>query len=129
MGISISKDLSVAKHYTSRAMIFGIVVALVAILLGYKGFGKAFLLGTLCSCINVVLMNLFYSNLLFKTKKMAGFMAFLSVLIRFSVLAIPLILALTNERFNIIGACLGIFSVQMVIVWENMVLTKLRKNN
>lgn len=128
MGISLSKDLSIAKYYASRAMILGIVVSVGAILLGYKPFGKSFMLGALCSSVNIVLMNLLYSNLLFKTKKSASFMAFLSVLVRFGVLAIPIILSLTNKNYNLIGSALGILAVQMVIFWENVILSKLRKS-
>lgn len=127
MGISLSKDLSIAKYYASRAMMLGIVVSVGAILLGHKPFGKSFMLGALCSSVNVVLMNLLYSNLLFKTKKSASFLAFLSVLIRFGVLAVPLILSLTNKNFNFIGAALGIFSVQIIIFWEHVILTKFRQ--
>lgn len=55
-------------------------------------------------------------------------MAFLSVLIRFGVLAIPIIISLTNKNFNLIGSALGIFAVQMVVFWENVILSKLRKS-
>ncbi len=123
---SLKRDLSFSRHYTSKAVLLGIFVSLGAILLGYKPFGKSFMLGALCSCFNTVLMNLFYSNLLFRNRKSASFKAFLFVLIRFAVLAVPLILALTNKNFNFIGAILGIFAVQMIIFWENVILAKLK---
>lgn len=108
-------------------MILGIGVSVIAILLGHKPFGKSFMLGALCSSVNIVLMNLLYANLLFKTKKSASFMAFVSVLIRFGVLAIPLILSLTNKNFDLIGSALGIFAVQIIIFWENVILSKFKK--
>jgi hypothetical protein len=123
-----TKDLSVARHYGPRAMLLGILVCIASIFLGYKPFGKAFVLGALGSVVNLALINLFYSNLLFKTRKAASFNAFVFVLIRFGVLAIPLILGLTNKNFDFIGAALGIFAVQTVILWERLILGVFKKN-
>jgi len=100
----------------------GIGVGVISVLLGHKPFGKAFVLGALCSSINFTLMNLFLNDLLFPTKKTASFKAFIFVLIRFGILGIPLILSLTTKSFDFIGAAIGIFAVQMVIIYEKLLI-------
>ncbi len=116
---------AIVKSYCSRAMVLGILVALSAIISGYRPFGKSFILATLCSCINLVVMNLMLGYTLFKEKAKASLIAFFSVLIRFGIMAIPLIMALTNKNFDLLGSILGLFSIQFIIIWDRLILPKL----
>jgi hypothetical protein len=42
-----------------------------------------------------------------------------SIIIRYSLLAIPLIAAVKYEQFNLVAAVLGIFMIQLVILAEH----------
>ena len=48
------------KRYGTRAMILAICVALIAIVFGYRPFGKGLVLGTLFSIINFITCHIYF---------------------------------------------------------------------
>jgi len=108
------------KKYCSQAMVAAIIVGLIFILAGQKPMGKGLILGTLFSVINFILMGEIIPLQLGRTKAKAAFISFGSILIRFGLLALPLILAIKFEQFNLLTAICGIFMIQIVITADHL---------
>lgn len=108
------------KRYCSRAMIIAIAGALLLILIGYKPMGRGLVLGALFSIINFVLMAHTIQARLGKSQNRATLFALVSLWLRFAVMAVPLIVALSFEAYHIATAVVGLFMVQFVILLEGI---------
>ena len=104
------------KKYGSRAMIAGIIAAFILILSGLKPVGKGLILGTIFSVINFVLIGQTLPWRLSQTKRKTFFLALGSNFFRYALLAVPLILAIKFEQFDLPAAIFGIFMIQFVIL-------------
>jgi len=108
------------KKYCSRAMTLAILISLGFILAGYKPIGKGLVLGTFFSIINFILMGETLSAKLGETAKKTFVIALGSIFFRYLLLAAPLIIGLKIDQINFFSVIAGIFSVQMVIVVDNL---------
>ncbi|QTA91992.1 ATP synthase subunit I [Desulfonema magnum] len=119
------------KKYCSRAMTVSIFVAFFFILAGQKPMGKGLILGMLFSVVNFVLMGETLPMRVGKPKNKTFFLSLGSIFARYCLIAIPLILAIKMEKFDIFAVIVGIFSVQLMIFSDhffNFVLTRRKKN-
>ena len=96
-------------------LFIGTLVALFSFLLGYKSVSKGFLLGTCFSIINFILLNASMPFSMGKDRKRATAVYFSSIMIRYVILAIPIIIAIKSIQFNLISTIIGIFSIQIVL--------------
>ncbi|MBL0716477.1 MAG: ATP synthase subunit I [Desulfosarcina sp.] len=110
------------KKYCSAAIITAIAAGLVLILTGLRPFGKGLILGTLFSIINFILIGETIPMKIGVTKKKAIWISLGSIYFRYIILAVPLFLAIKMEDFNLIAVILGVFSVQLVILADNLFL-------
>jgi len=108
------------KKYCSRALIAAIIVGLIFILAGQKTLGKGLILGSLFSVINFILIGELIPLQFGKTRTKTTFISFGSILFRFGLLALPLILAINFEQFNLLTAICGIFMIQIVITADHL---------
>jgi hypothetical protein len=108
------------KKYGSRAMIVAIVIALMLILIDMKPVGKGLVLGTIFSVINFVLIGQTLPMRLSKSKRGAFLISLTSIVFRYAILAIPLVVAAKFEQFELAAAILGIFMVQLIILAEGL---------
>ena len=108
------------KKYGTRAMAVAIIIGLLFILTGYKPVGKGLVLGALFSVVNFVLMG---ETLPFKLGK-SGAKTFIitigSLIFRYAVLAVPLIVAIKLEQFNLLAVIIGVFMVQVTIMGDHL---------
>lgn len=102
-------------------MAAAIIVGLLFILAGQKPMGKGLILGTLFSVINFVLMGEFIPLQLGHTKTKTYFISLGSIIIRYGLIALPLLLAIKFEQFNILMVICGIFMIQIVIMADHLV--------
>jgi ammonia channel protein AmtB len=107
------------KRYCSRAMVIAIAVALLLIAFGYKPLARGLVLGTLFSIINFVLMGHTLQARIDRSRRQA-FFALVSLMSRFALMAVPLIIASLYEPYHIVTAIVGLFLVQGVIFLENL---------
>lgn len=117
------KDIQ--KKYCSQAMIVAIAAAVVLIILGEKTIGKGLLLGALFSTINFIIMGQLITFKLGTSRSKASAFALISVLFRFAILAIPLILSMKFQAFHFAGVAVGLFMVQLTILFNNLILDRL----
>jgi hypothetical protein len=108
------------KKYGSQAMVAAIIAGLVFILAGSKPMGKGLILGTLFSVVNFVLMGQLIALQLGHTKPKTYLISFGSIVIRYGLLALPLVVALKFEQFNLWTVICGIFMIQIVILVDHI---------
>ncbi|MFO7785161.1 MAG: ATP synthase subunit I [Desulfatiglandales bacterium] len=109
------------KKLCSQALLAAIAGALILILFGEKAVGKGLVLGTLFSAINFVLMGQFLHHTMSNSRTRASVAAFGSILFRFALLAVPLIVSIRLDSIHIIGVVIGIFMVQLIILFNHLV--------
>ena len=110
----------VQKKYTSIALTLSITVGFLFILMGHKPVGKGLMLGTVFSVLNFILMGKTITLKLGKSKRKIFSISMGSIILRYLLLAIPLIAALKFEQLNLVAAILGIFMIQFVILSEHL---------
>jgi len=117
------------KKYTSLALTLSIAGGLLLIVMGYKPVGKGLILGTIFSVINFILMSNTLALKLGKSKRKTFSISMGSIILRYLLLAIPLIAALKFEQLNLVAAILGIFMIQFVILSDHLLalIPSLRK--
>jgi len=110
----------VQKKYSSLVLTFSIGIALVFILMGHKPLGKGLILGAIFSVLNFILMGKSIVLKFGRSKAKTFSISMGSIIIRYLLLAIPLIAAVKYEQFNLVAAILGIFMIQLVILAEHV---------
>ena len=108
------------KKYGSRAIWIAIVVAVVLFLAGYKPVGKGLVLGTIFSAINFVLIGKALPLRIGYTKRKTFLLSLGSILFRYALMAIPIVAAVKYEQFDLVGAILGLFMIQFVILADHI---------
>jgi len=108
------------KKYTTLALTFSIAVGIVFILMGNKPLGKGLILGAIFSVLNFILMGKSIALRFGRSKAKTFSISIGSIIVRYLLLAIPLITAVRYEQFNLVAAILGIFMIQLVIVAEHV---------
>ena len=108
------------KKYCSRAMVTAIVAAFVFILAGQKSIGKGLVLGTLFSVFSFILMGETLPMRIGKPKGTTFMLVFGSMLLRYLLLAVPIVVAIKVDGFNLVAAILGVFMVQLVLVADQL---------
>lgn len=115
---------SLQKKYCSQTMMMSICVAFFFILLGHKPIAKGFLLASIFSVINFVVMAQLSTKQLNKTRLKANSVAILSIILRYAIMAIPLIIAVKMSSLDFIAAAAGLFAVQFVIILDQVILKR-----
>ena len=108
------------KKYGSRAMMVAIAMAIVLILTGFKPVGKGLLLGALFSVINFVLIGETLPLKLGHPKRKTLMIGLGTMLARYAVMAIPLVMALRMDQFHWAAVACGLFMIQGVILTDHI---------
>ena len=111
------------NKYTTRAMAVGICAALILLLSGYRAMGKGLMLGVVFSVVNFVLIAETLPMSIGKSRKRATAFSLGSILCRYAIMAVPLVIAATTESFHFAATAVGIFMVQLVILSEQVLKT------
>ena len=108
------------KKITQHALWLSVIVGLVFILMGHKPVGKGLILGTLFSVINFIFMAKSIGYKFGRSKRQIFSISLGSLLFRYVLLAIPLIVAVKFEQFNLVAVIVGIFMIQLVILADHL---------
>ena len=108
------------KKYGSRAIWIAIIVGLCFFLAGYKPVGKALVLGTIFSVINFVLIGQALPLRIGYSKGKTLFLSLGSIFCRYILMAVPIVVAVKYEQFDLVGAILGLFMIQLVIMADHI---------
>lgn len=101
-------------------MTLAIFIGFALILAGLKPIGKGLILGTVFSIVNFILMGETLPMRLGKSKGRIFLASLGSILIRYIILAIPVVAAIKFEQFNFFAAVAGLFMVQFVLLADHM---------
>ena len=118
------------KKYGSRAMIIAIIAGFFLILAGQRTIGKGLILGTVFSVINFVMIGQTLPLRLSQTKRKTFLFSLGSIVFRYTLLAVPLILAIKFDQFDLPAAICGIFMIQLVILVDyllNIVTARIKQ--
>ncbi|UCE54721.1 MAG: ATP synthase subunit I [Desulfobacterales bacterium] len=110
----------IQKIYVSRAMMTAIIIGLVFILAGYKPIGKGLILGNIFSVINFILIGETLPMRIGKSRGKTFSLSLASILFRYALMAVPLIVAINFKQFNLFGAIFGIFMIQFIILADHL---------
>jgi hypothetical protein len=110
----------VQKKYCSRALIGALVVGAGFILAGFPGVGKGLIAGTLSSILNFILIAESLPGRLGQSRTRASLASLGWILLRYGLMAVPLVLALRFSLFHPVAAAAGLFAVQIVILCEHL---------
>lgn len=118
------------KKYGSRAIWIAIAAGFGFFLTGYKPIGKGLVLGTIFSVINFVLIGQALPLRIGHSKGKTFFISLGSLFCRYLLMAVPLIVAVKFEQIDLVGAIVGLFMIQFVILADhllNLVTSKGKK--
>jgi len=104
------------------AITSALVVAVFFLLFHEKAIAKGLLLGTCFSIINFILLGKSIPMTLGQSRSKAGFIGLTSILFRFVILAIPMIVAIKSTSFHFVAVVVGIFSVQVVTLVDYIII-------
>jgi hypothetical protein len=110
------------KRICSLAMTCSLIVAVFFLLIHENAIAKGLLLGSLFSIINFVLMGVSIPMTLHHSRYKSSLIGLISILIRYALLAIPLVVGIRSVSFSFIAVFVGIFSVQIVTLFEYTVI-------
>jgi hypothetical protein len=110
----------VQKRYGSTAMALAIGVSLIFLILGHKAQCRGIVMGALFSTLNFVLMGETIHRAVKPDRSKASLSAFGNILFRYSLLAIPLFLAIKYPRFDLATTIAGLLMVQFVILVDHI---------
>jgi hypothetical protein len=117
----------IQKKIASQAMIAAIIIGLVFIIAGQKPLGKGLVLGAVFSVVNFILIGEMLPLRIGKTRGKTFFLSLSSMLFRYVLLAIPLIVAIKFRQFNLAATISGIFMIQVMIIGQH-ILKLIRSN-
>lgn len=115
------------KKYGSRAMTIAILAGLGFVLAGYKPVAKGLVLGTIFSVFNFVLMGQTLPLRVSHTKSKSAILSLVSIVFRYALLAVPLILAVKMEQLSIPAVIVGLFMIQLVILADHTLKLKVSR--
>jgi hypothetical protein len=107
------------KRVCRGAMFFSIMAAVVFLFLGQKAIAKGLVLGTIFSVINFFLLGKSLPKVLDRSRKGSTMMGFLSIMTRYVLLAVPMIIAVKSASFDFVAVVVGIFSVQITLMLDH----------
>lgn len=108
------------KKYGSRAIWIAIAAGFVLFLAGYKPIGKGLVLGTIFSVINFVLIGQALPLRIGHSKGKTFFISLGSIFCRYLLMAVPLIVAVKFKQIDLVGAVIGLFMIQFVILTDHL---------
>ena len=108
------------KRYGSAAMAIAIFVGLALIVAGYKPMAKGLILGTLFSVLNFVLMGETLALRISPSRTRSSALSLGTALFRYLILALPLIVAVKIDTFDLVSTVIGIFMIQLMVLGDHI---------
>ncbi len=110
------------KKYCSRAIVTAIVIGFFLIAGDYRSIGKGLVLGAIFSVVNFVLIGETISWRIDKIKSKTLAAVIGSMIFRYALLVLPLILAVKLDQLNFAATVCGIFMVQLMIIVDHFLI-------
>lgn len=109
------------KKYCSRALTAAIIIGFALILAAQKPIAKGLIIGTFASILNFILIGeTLPSRVLQYSKNRSFFFSLGSIFLRFALMAVPMVIAIKSEDFNLFAVIAGVFMVQVMILVDHV---------
>ena len=109
-----SKDLEITpRKICTWAITYATAIAVICLLFQQTAFAKGLIIGAVFSVINFVLLGQTIPLTLFKSRAKAGMIGFSSILGRYVLLAVPLVIGIKLPSFSFVAVVIGVFSIQI----------------
>jgi hypothetical protein len=128
MGTQHREVQEIQKRICSWALSGALIVAALFLILGEKAVAKGLVLGTCFSIVNFVLLGKSIPMALGQSRRKASAIGFGSMLARYGVLAIPIVIGVKWTSFDLVAVVIGIFAVQITILLDHFVLRRLQNS-
>ena len=115
----------VQRRICSWASIIAIVVAVFFVVFQEKAIARGILMGTLFSVINFMLLGRSIPLALGQKRTKAGVIGLVSILGRYTLLAIPMVIAIKSTSIDFVAVAVGIFAIQIVTFFDYLVIKPL----
>ena len=110
------------KRVCSWTMSSVLVLAIVLLIFQEKTIAKGLVLGACFSILNFFLLGRFIPLTLGRSRAKARFISLTSILSRYVLLAVPMILAVKLGSLDFAATVVGIFAVQIVTLLDYVVI-------
>ncbi|MBL7180591.1 MAG: ATP synthase subunit I [Pseudomonadota bacterium] len=110
----------IQKKYCTRAMTAAIFAGFLLILIDQKPIGKGLILGTVFSIANFILIGQTLPLRLGQSKGKTFLFSLGSIFFRYFIIAVPLIMAIKLEQYNLFSTIFGIFLIQFFILADHV---------
>jgi hypothetical protein len=111
---SPSKDLEITpKKICTWSITCSTAIAVICLLFQQTAVAKGLVIGAIFSVINFVLLGQTIPMTLYKSRAKAGMIGFSSILGRYVLLAVPLIIGIKLPSFSFVAVVIGVFSIQI----------------
>ena len=107
------------KIYGSRAIWIAIGVGFGLFLAGYKPMGKGLVLGTIFSVVNFIIIGQTLPLRIGHSKRKTFILSLGSIFCRYMLMAVPVVVAVKYDQFDLVGAVIGLFMIQIVILVDH----------
>ena len=115
---SPSRGLEITpRKICTWAITYATAIAVICLLLQQTAIAKGLIIGAIFSVINFILLGQTLPITLFKSRAKAGMIGFGSILGRYVLLAVPLIIGIKSPSFNFVAVVIGIFSIQITTLF------------
>lgn len=118
----LSEVKAVQWRLCSAAITAAVVVALIFMIFGQRAVAKGIVLGTCFSMINFFFLGRFAPLALGHSRPLATMVGLGSIFLRYAILAVPMIIAVKTPSINFAAVVVGIFAVQIVTLFEYLVI-------
>lgn len=109
------------KKYCSRALITAIIIGFVFILAAQKSVARGLIIGTFASILNFILIGETLPRRVLQSSKKKTFVISMgSITLRFALMAVPMVIAIKSENFNLFAVVAGVFMVQVMILVDHI---------
>jgi len=96
-----------------------IIIGICFFLAEQKPMGKGLILGTIFSVANFILIGQTLPLRIGRSKRKTFFISLGSIFFRYALMALPIIVAVKFEQFNLVAAIVGLFMIQFVILADH----------
>ncbi len=110
----------IKKKYSGRAFFLSVILGLCFILMGEKSVCRGVILGSIFSVVNFFLLSRTLRSRIEKSKDVAVPLVMTNIAVRYLFMALPLFLSLKFDRFSIFGVAIGLFTVQLTILFDHL---------
>ncbi|MGB9442545.1 MAG: ATP synthase subunit I [Desulfobacterales bacterium] len=107
------------KKYGSRAMWTAIIIGICFFLAGQKPVGKGLVLGAVFSVTNFILIGKALPLRIGRSKRKTFFLSLGSIFFRYALMALPIVVAVKFDQFDLVAAVIGLFMIQLVILADH----------